>query len=84
MKDYTLFRAIGRSSVSVCALVTAVSPAKRMNRSKYRLGGRLEWAKGTKCWPRDEYALTMHPWWRCGFMSNYFDHLFCTTIVGCR
>jgi len=34
-------------SRSVCLLVTAVSPAKRLNRSRYRLGRRLGWDRGT-------------------------------------
>ena len=58
---------------------------KQLNWLRWRLGCELRWAQGSMYWmrctnctlqPPGEYNQTIHVWWRCGLISNYFNHLF--------
>jgi len=32
-----------------------------------------------------EYSWTIHVWWQCGLMSNYFDHFFSyASFISCN
>jgi len=61
---------------------------KRLNLSRCRLDFELRWAQGTICYMADtlaqsgEHDCTIRLRRRCGFISNYFDHLFTVSSSG--